>query len=71
MAVRFGQPIRLQPSTGDRAHLRDVTDELMADIADLCGQRYDDHYAKVPATSAARSPRRHGSSRGPPTPLSP
>jgi 1-acyl-sn-glycerol-3-phosphate acyltransferase len=48
VAVRFGQPIRLPPAASDRAHLRDVTDEMMADIAELCGQPYDDHYAKVP-----------------------
>jgi 1-acyl-sn-glycerol-3-phosphate acyltransferase len=48
VGVRFGQPIRpQQPLAGDRAHLRDMTDELMADIADLCGQPYDDHYAAV------------------------
>jgi 1-acyl-sn-glycerol-3-phosphate acyltransferase len=47
VAVRFGQPIRPQPST-DRAHLREVTDEMMGNIADLCGQPYDDHYAKLP-----------------------
>ena len=48
VAVRFGQPIRL-PSASQRTQLRDVTDELMASIADLCGQPYDDHYAKLPA----------------------
>jgi 1-acyl-sn-glycerol-3-phosphate acyltransferase len=48
VTVRFGEPIRLDgPSSSDRAHLRDVTDELMADIADLCGQPYDDHHATV------------------------
>jgi 1-acyl-sn-glycerol-3-phosphate acyltransferase len=45
--VRFGQPIRLQPYANHRAHLRDVTDSMMADIADLCGQAYDDHYAQL------------------------
>jgi 1-acyl-sn-glycerol-3-phosphate acyltransferase len=45
--VRFGQPIRLQPYANHRAHLRDVTDSMMADIADLCGQEYDDHYARL------------------------
>ena len=48
--VRFGQPIRLQPYANHRAHLRDVTDSMMADIADLCGQEYDDHYAKLVTT---------------------
>jgi 1-acyl-sn-glycerol-3-phosphate acyltransferase len=49
VSVRFGTPIELgQPSAGDRAHLRDVTDGMMADIAGLCGQPYDDHYAPLP-----------------------
>jgi hypothetical protein len=48
VGVRFGKPIRPeQRLAGDRAHLRDMTDELMADIADLCGQPYDDHYATL------------------------
>jgi 1-acyl-sn-glycerol-3-phosphate acyltransferase len=42
VAVRFGQPIRLRPAASDRAHLREATDGLMADIADLSGQSYDD-----------------------------
>lgn len=50
VAVRFGHPIRQQPSASDRAGLRDVTDEMMADIADLCGQPYDDHYAELVTT---------------------
>lgn len=45
--VRFGKPIRPDASASDRAHLRDLTDELMADIAELCGQPYDDHYAQL------------------------
>ena len=48
VAVRFGQPIWPdRPLSSDRAHLRDVTDDLMADIADLCGQPYDDHFARL------------------------
>jgi len=50
VSVRFGQPIRLQPPASDRAQLRGATDELMADIADLCGQPYDDHYARAATT---------------------
>jgi len=30
-----------------RAHLRDLTDALMTEIAALCGQEYADHYAGV------------------------
>jgi len=37
VGVRFGKPIRLQPSETGRAQLRDATDDLMTDIADLCG----------------------------------
>jgi 1-acyl-sn-glycerol-3-phosphate acyltransferase len=48
VAVRFGEPIHLErPSASDRAHLRDVTDEMMANIADLCDQPYNDHYAPL------------------------
>ena len=48
VTVRFGEPIRLEgQSAGDHAHLRWVTDAMMAEIADLCGQPYDDHYAKL------------------------
>lgn len=44
VTVRFGRPIRLDPRrAGDRAHLRDVTDDLMSDIAALCEQEYVDH----------------------------
>jgi 1-acyl-sn-glycerol-3-phosphate acyltransferase len=49
--VRFGKPIWLERHDAtDRAHLRDVTDEMMADIAALCGQPYDDHYAELART---------------------
>lgn len=52
VTVRFGQPIGLdQQAASHRAQLRCVTDEMMADIADLCGQSYDDHYAKVATNS--------------------
>lgn len=51
VAVRFGKPVGLQPqSAGSRAQLRDATDGVMADIADLCGQPYDDHYARLVTT---------------------
>jgi 1-acyl-sn-glycerol-3-phosphate acyltransferase len=51
VAVRFGKPVRLQPqSASSRAQLRDATDEIMADIADLCEQPYNDHYAKLATT---------------------
>jgi 1-acyl-sn-glycerol-3-phosphate acyltransferase len=51
VGVRFGAPIPPErPRSSDRAHLRDVTDGMMASIADLCGQPYDDHYARVAPT---------------------
>ncbi len=49
VAVRFGEPMRLRASASDRARLRGATDELMADIADLCGQSYDDRFARIPS----------------------
>ena len=46
-----GKPVGLRPqSASSRAQLRDATDEVMADIADLCGQPYDDHYARLATT---------------------
>ena len=44
---RFGSPLRADPAQVDhRAHLRDLTDRLMVEIAAaLCGQEYTDHYA--------------------------
>lgn len=41
VTIRCGSPLRLEPSLeGDRTHLREATDALMAEIADLCGQEY-------------------------------
>ena len=55
VAVRFGKPVGLRPqSASSRAQLRDATDEVMADIADLCGQPYDDHYSRLPRPSKPR-----------------
>jgi 1-acyl-sn-glycerol-3-phosphate acyltransferase len=48
VTVRFGSPVWVEPTAaGDRAGLRDATDRLMADIAGLCGQEYEDRYAKL------------------------
>ncbi len=48
VTVRFGQPIHMdQQSVRHRARLRDVTDAMMAAIADLCGQPYDEHDAEL------------------------
>lgn len=51
VTLRFGHPIRLDQQTAShRADLRGATDDMMADLADLCGQPYDDHYATVATT---------------------
>jgi 1-acyl-sn-glycerol-3-phosphate acyltransferase len=51
VTVRFGKPIWMERHDAtDRAHLRDVTNQMMADIAALCGQPYDDHYAELATT---------------------
>jgi 1-acyl-sn-glycerol-3-phosphate acyltransferase len=48
VTVRFGSPLRVDPQEAShRAHLRDVTDQMMADIAMLCGQQYADRYAEL------------------------
>jgi 1-acyl-sn-glycerol-3-phosphate acyltransferase len=48
VTVRFGSPLQLAPQDANhRAHLRDATDEMMADIAALCGQPYVDRYAEL------------------------
>jgi 1-acyl-sn-glycerol-3-phosphate acyltransferase len=48
ITIRFGAPLRLRAGdTRDRTRLRDMTDGMMADIADLCGQRYVDRHARL------------------------
>lgn len=48
VTVRFGSPLRMDAEQpGERAHLRDATDRMMADIATLCGQEYVDRYAEL------------------------
>jgi 1-acyl-sn-glycerol-3-phosphate acyltransferase len=37
--IRFGEPLTPDPTLGERAQLRDLTYDLMAAIADLCGQQ--------------------------------
>ncbi|HZE41057.1 MAG TPA: lysophospholipid acyltransferase family protein [Stackebrandtia sp.] len=50
VAVRIGKPLEFSRYAGsmapDRVTLRAVTDEIMAAIADLSGQEYEDTYAK-------------------------
>ena len=48
ITIRFGSPLRLRAEEArDRTGLRDLTDALMADIADLSGQQYVDRYARL------------------------
>ncbi len=48
VTVRFGAPMRPDPhAPSQRAQLRDLTDGLMVEIAALCGQQYNDRYAKL------------------------
>ena len=51
VTVRFGAPLRLDAQDAKhRAHLREVTDRMMADIAALSGQDYVDRYAELVKT---------------------
>jgi 1-acyl-sn-glycerol-3-phosphate acyltransferase len=45
VTIRFGSPLHINSNAeSDRSYLRDMTDVLMTDIADLCEQQYiDDH----------------------------
>jgi 1-acyl-sn-glycerol-3-phosphate acyltransferase len=43
--IRFGKPIETEGRPGDRHTLRQLTDELMAEIQKLTGQEYVPRYA--------------------------
>jgi 1-acyl-sn-glycerol-3-phosphate acyltransferase len=43
--IRFGKPIETEGRPGDRHSLRQLTDELMAEIQKLTGQEYVPRYA--------------------------
>ena len=48
ITIRFGSPVRLDShDANDRTNLREATDALMAEIADLSGQQYVDRYARL------------------------
>jgi 1-acyl-sn-glycerol-3-phosphate acyltransferase len=48
ITIRFGSPLRLDLGEAkDRSRLRDATDAMMADIAQLCGQQYLDRHAQL------------------------
>jgi 1-acyl-sn-glycerol-3-phosphate acyltransferase len=48
--VRFGHPRWFDGERGHH-HLRSITDELMRDIAELCGEEYDDRFATSPTAT--------------------
>ncbi|SDZ26681.1 1-acyl-sn-glycerol-3-phosphate acyltransferase [Micromonospora pattaloongensis] len=54
VTVRFGKPLDLTGRSDDRTSLRDITDELMAEIQKLTGQEYVGRYA--PARTASTDP---------------
>ena len=48
VTIRFGSPVRVDScAANDRSQLRDATDALMMDIADLSGQDYVDRFAQL------------------------
>jgi 1-acyl-sn-glycerol-3-phosphate acyltransferase len=49
--IRFGQPIVPDVASDPRAQLRDLTHQMMSDIAALCGQAYVRRRAQVLATA--------------------
>ncbi len=54
--VRYGQPVPVSPGATDQtkaARSRTLTDAVMHDIAELCGQPYDEHYSRLPSATAA------------------
>jgi 1-acyl-sn-glycerol-3-phosphate acyltransferase len=54
--VRYGQPVAVNPDTTGQskaARSRTLTDAVMHDIAELCEQPYDHHYARPPSPTAA------------------
>lgn len=56
MRVRFGRPIdvtRYADRSDDRLLLRQITDEVMYEIGNLSGQRYEDTYANKKRSSEA------------------
>ena len=57
--IRFGRPItvdRYADRPDDRLLLRQITDEVMFEIANLSGQEYVDTYAGAPVEAAAPVP---------------
>lgn len=48
VTVRFGSALLADPAADNRrAHMRDLTDRLMIEIGELCGQEYVEDYAPL------------------------
>ena len=54
--VRFGKPMDFTGRPDDRASLRQITDEVMAEIQKLTGQEYVPRYAPARGRSAGDEP---------------
>ena len=58
ITVRFGKPLDFTGRPDDRTSLREMTDELMAEIQKLTGQEYVPRYAPPRATQPRADPAR-------------
>jgi 1-acyl-sn-glycerol-3-phosphate acyltransferase len=58
VTIRFGKPLETVGRADDRTSLRELTDELMAEIQKLTGQEYVPRYA--PAKPAKEGPAKEG-----------
>ncbi len=63
--LRWGKPIA-PPAGPGATDLRGVTDQVMAAIAELSGQDYDDHYAPIPGKEPTSDQRERASVLAPP-----
>jgi 1-acyl-sn-glycerol-3-phosphate acyltransferase len=53
IGIRFGKPLDVTGRSDDRTSLREITDELMAEIQKLTGQEYVPRYAPKRAEPTA------------------
>ncbi|GAB2953373.1 lysophospholipid acyltransferase family protein [Micromonospora polyrhachis] len=56
VTVRFGKPLDFTDRPGDRTSLRQITDEIMAEIQRLTGQEYVPRYAPRKGEPAGATP---------------
>ncbi|MFC0002678.1 lysophospholipid acyltransferase family protein [Micromonospora siamensis] len=56
ITIRFGKPLDFTGRSGDRTSLREMTDELMAEIQKLTGQEYVPRYAPKRAEQPPADP---------------